>query len=309
MSDNDEIARLRHCLVELMSDARRPVRVGTDFAIRDRSLAQGLGGVVLSLVESDSEVRECIVDEAVKNVFEADIGWEKGSIRVTPAKISAEVQGENMGDLFLGRPAEIWTRTVFGLEVEADADSLFEAGPIQRPGLGHGDLSRELVRAIAAKSSCTLSHRELIPSGGWCNGSLGMIVALSWDMTLNVNSNWGELQQRIYALINDELQPSSRMDSSLCHGFSGIIAVGASLGRLAGDTDFIEFVDTTWRDYLNSEKLITPPSSTTSVDFSWLTGIAGLVWTDSILRRQPIINPLVPWDSLMYYNRLVNNGS
>ena len=73
--------------------------------------------------------------------------------------------------------------------------------------------------------------------------------------------------------------------------------------RICRQDMWIEILDESWIIFSNSEKFLSGRHDGTLCDYSWLTGISGIVWANAILRREPLLNPFVPWDSLLYNTR------
>jgi hypothetical protein len=175
-------------------------------------------------------------------------------------------------------------------------------GSITRPGLGHGELARDLALFInqQQKPPVPFHTQELeYESFGWCNGYGGLLVATGISDYLTTP---GKASQTLLELLDralDDLDSQFELEIGLCHGLAGLAVLTAGIGRTFSLPHHLDRAVNSFDKLLTRESLLRIPA-TLDVDASWLTGAAGVVWASSVMRKQPSINPIFPIDSSLF---------
>lgn len=307
-SATDEVAR--RLLSRLLVDLQRcggPVVVEDGRAAVGKALYSGEWGAALAYAElsrADQSSRWQLAAEALatadsrasgRGVFTGPEGRQialmaigRGGTRLARRALDAS------GDLMDGALGQIWKEICLGSRIEHPTlEPVATNGGL---GLAHGELGALVpsLRAISSDQLTDVGRRLRLP--GWCNGSAGLaavaLVAYRWT------------SDEAFLLIARTATRASLADSAdletdgLCHGTMGVLAVAAGIARASEDTTLelevrsraddvcARAAASGWR--LDSGKL---------ADQSWLTGIAGMAWGLTVLKRQPVVNPLSPADA------------
>ena len=289
---------LRDSLNNLLVDESLPVQASTNWATRTESLSTGLGGVRLAVLEYDrltrlSDWRFDAID--ITNVFSAEMPF-LDSPTLKDSKLYDSPKTEALGDVFLGYASKVWTHLVLH-EPIVELPFLDKPNDIVRPGLGHGELARDLVRcAIEEKWLSYLPSLGDVNGVGWCNGKSGLlsVLALCYEKSGNEDllNHIVELHDEIFVLAAEKLETT---EFGLCHGIAGVFACLAGSSRVLRDTVRSDQIKERFLEFQESINLtLLPPNL--NIDNSWLTGSAGFLWASCSIFQKPKLNPLFPSD-------------
>jgi hypothetical protein len=106
----------------------------------------------------------------------------------------------------------------------------------------------------------------------------------------------GFIVHSIDSLIDWVRDAPPHTEAGLCHGLTGALVVSAGLSRLVSDEKRLKKVEQTF-DEISDAGILTRYPADLALDLSWLTGVAGILWAEHVVRFRPIINPLFPPDS------------
>ena len=292
-------------LKDLLRFTHLPIQVAETWASRDDSISSGVGGLWLAL-NHQSAVR--IKDDAWESnssIFSASISNEVNGARLTHVGVELDARPPYLGDIFEGECGALWTAQVLSRQ-HRFVPVEYELGAIVRPGLGHGETVRNCYSILngeieASRVVEVLQQETYLAKAGWCNGLIGVAAAAGLIFaTFEKSSQLRELALNLaYEAIDRFHDYESEYDSGLCHGASGIFVVAVGIARFFKDKDLEGTVRASF-DRAVANTAFFEYSGDYTVDFSWLTGSAGVLWASKTMRNRPFINPLFPPDSLVW---------
>lgn len=300
---NEFIDSVQRDLEYLLGAHETPIQASRSWASRDVSLSTGTSGIFLALAESSVENVVIQFDSDIHNIFGAEIKEGSNGLRLENAAPDSEQ--DFLGDIFVGEANRIWSRFCLGIDQKSSLVTEGQ-GSINRPGLGHGELARDLARFINQTHNPAepFNTQELhFDSFGWCNGYAGLMVATGIYDNLTTP---GKASRPLLELLDRALQDLDsqvEQEIGLCHGLSGLAVVTAGISRSFSLPNHLERAINSFDKIVTAESLLRIPA-TLDVDASWLTGAAGVVWASRVIRKQPSINPIFPIDSSTFsYSR------
>jgi hypothetical protein len=288
-------------LAEIASDSRIPIQATESWAHRGVSVATGIAGIRLALFEQVRPMAPQKIEFShCTDIFSSSVTFEENQITFLSNDLTADSNG--LGDLFMGVCNQTWTDLVFNrFRFRAYSDSV--KGEIIRPGLGHGELARDLARWLASGKVDPFYSTELqIDAGGWCNGSAGALSALCVeDAFRKIESgrfkDWDELIEKT---LDWSRHVGLDAGISLCHGITGALVSLAATSRIRELPALAKEIETLSRQTIHEAQAPLHTDDEYISDISWLTGVAGCSWATAVIDHQPALNPIVPTDSLQW---------
>jgi len=297
---NKSTTSIEQDLEKLLEAEGTAIQASRSWASRDASLATGTSGIRLALAEASPEKLALRFDSEIHNIFGVELKTTANGLRLENA--TPFVEQDFLGDVFVGQANKIWSRFCLGLKQETSPVTNGQ-GSITRPGLGHGELARDLALFINQQQPLEPFHTQELDyeSFGWCNGYGGLLVATGISDYLN---SPGKASQALLELLDralEDLNSQSDHEIGLCHGLAGLAVLTAGIGRTFSLAHHLDRAINSFDKLLTRESLLRIPA-TLDVDASWLTGAAGVVWASSVMRKQPSVNPIFPIDSYLFMN-------
>jgi hypothetical protein len=133
---------------------------------------------------------------------------------------------------------------------------------------------------------------------GWCNGDAGLAVANQVHCEI-LDAGPSAREKSVSAAWRAVDTCDKSMPAGLCHGAAGVYAVAAGIGRGFGEPELLGAAQQGIQGVVlqaTSPRL----GSGLTIDHSWLTGIAGILWSLAVCTAVPVVNPLNPIDSLIW---------
>jgi Lanthionine synthetase C-like protein len=304
------VMKIKYAVVEATASvARRSPNVSAGLA----GLAMALGEAAVALGCADFGVLAETTLERLQVPYRREHrGFFMGQTGIDivracrPGGVIHEVDPGGLdGDVIAGGFGELWARACVLSRVGGVPTSISTLGN-SSPGMAHGHLGR-VAAAIATGLSPDIDLASLLPDvapalPGWCNGrvgdaaaavigrSCGALDSATWE-DFALARCWSALARVVHA-----------QDETLCHGTAGVLCVAAGVGRCLGAPDLIDAAAGTAESAVS--RLREPRlTNDQTIDNSWLTGRAGVLWALCAIRHRPAINPLIPPDSLMWSHR------
>jgi hypothetical protein len=300
--------------MRILNSSQIPVQVASGMANRERGLATGTDGIFLTLAEAANEGPKFAVDGVTcRQIFSAKVVLEDQTLIFSSP--GEAIHKRILGDIFDGACSELWTDLVFGRRPKVRA---FEAGArsVTTRGIGHGELIREFSLWVTRDWECGVkfeTSEATYDSFGWCNGNAGLLAILATERALNGNSNLDEDSRKTLEALVLAIEQGNFREIGLCHGLAGACVTALGVARTFKISGIEDRVRQAWT--LQAEKLRNAIPPHLEADASWLTGMAGVVWADAVLRNKPSVNPLLPIDSTAheanaqdYSNHLASNS-
>lgn len=257
-----------------------------------------------SLVEASSRVQGMglFAGPDGQRCSEAGVQWCLKGMREAPLDTSppAAMKGDP-GDLMDGLLSVLWARSCQGarpLMQLSDPGAAHWQG--KNPGIAHGRLGLWACQpeaAIPDELERLIALDTPTAGAGWCNGLAGGAVAALIGYDAGASDS---LKQAAREYARSAMGHLPLATDGLCHGTMGVLVIGAGVARCTGDQVLLAEVrkqgerllagmaTRAWR--LNPE-LVSDPS--------WLYGAAGIVWGALVISARPVVNPLLPPDSLL----------
>jgi hypothetical protein len=294
-----KLESLHRALEEISNSPFFAIQASEYSATRTESLATGKAGLELAIHEytrlSDESCKQIVFD-SIQNIFSCCF-VNNGGLVLTEPMLQKPQSPYLLGDVFNGYASEVWSNAVLNLN---QIDKQFEdkPGDVIRPGLGHGELSRDLAKWIVAREPRTFFPQLDEGLGiGWCNGKSGLLSALgvyfAYSNDPDALDSMDKLSDELFLETQSCLQS---VEYGLCHGISGSFVSMAGAARLAGKKDFLESLRISYGDWITKlNYTLIPPQLL--LDNSWLTGSSGVLWAYAVLEKTPEFNPIFPPDS------------
>jgi hypothetical protein len=294
-----KLESLHRVLEEILNSPMFAIQSSEYFATRTDSLATGKTGLELAIHEYkrvSDESCEQIKFDSIQNVFSSCFENNGAAVLTEPA-IQEPQSPEMLGDIFNGYASEVWSNAVLNL-TQIDKHYEDKPGEVIRPGLGHGELSRDLTKWIVTREPKTFFPQLDEGLGiGWCNGRSGLLSALGvYYAYSNDPDALDSMDNLLDELFLETLSCLQSLEYGLCHGISGSFVSMAGAARLTGKKDFLESLRIAYGDWLKKlNYTLIPPQL--FLDNSWLTGSSGVLWGYAVLEKTPEFNPIFPPDS------------
>lgn len=294
-----KLTTLNRILEEIVDSPLYTIQASEYSATRTGSLATGVSGLALAIHEhkrlSEKSPKQIRFD-SIQNIFSCHLENNDGLV-VTEPNFQKHPSPQLLGDIFSGYASEVWTNAVLNKNQKAKP---FQDSPAEvvRPGLGHGDLSRNLSKWIVAREPLTFFPKlDNVRGIGWCNGQSGLLSALGVYFSYsNDPAAINRIDKLLDDLLYDTLSILQKVEYGLCHGISGSFVTMAGAARLIGKQDFLESLRISFGEWFEKVNYtLIPPQL--YLDNSWLTGSAGVLWAHSVLEQPPEFNPIFPPDS------------
>lgn len=294
---------LQREISRILKDAHVPIVAGENWAARSRDLAAGLAGLRITVDDIFYRNINLVVHDACRDIFTSHVAENENINASIEFRNSPHFKvTEKLGDLFEGSCNLVWTDLVFARQSIQKLVNA-ETGQVTRPGLGHGELIRDFTlwysgnKFSRPKFETSDDDFELF---GWCNGKAGYLVIMTLASILGNSLPQKELLSLVDLLISElELETAASGGFSLCHGFSGAMAAALGTSRLLESEIRISKLQTLYATKFSSLDLANISNELT-VDCSWLTGVSGLLWIEKSMSKIPLVNPIVPFDSLLF---------
>jgi hypothetical protein len=305
------VVRIKYAVIEATaSEARRSANVSVGLA----GLAMALEEAAVALAVADFGVLAETTLERLRVPSRSDHrGFFMGQTGIDivracrPGGVIDEVDlGGLDGDIIAGGFAELWARACTHSRVGGAPISISTLDN-SSPGMAHGHLGR-VAAAIATGLSPDIDLASLLPdvapaSPGWCNGQVGDAAAAVIGRSCDVldSATWEDFAlARCWSALARVVDAE---DETLCHGTAGVLCVAAGVGRCLIAPELIEAAASTAESAVS--RLRQPRlTNDQTIDNSWLTGRAGVLWALCTIHHRPTINPLIPPDSLMWSHRV-----
>ena len=298
---------LRPSLLELTSvlgDSSRWIYSSVTNATRTNGLASGKFGLELAILENknssdwDELVNVCrsldpFQDDCIDFV---ESGLSKAIAdplrlsRLIDSRVGLTRNSANRSDAFVGVVSAAWALKVAGNPTLGPKDFIEVTLPVEnRFGFAHGIEGVETVNVLANTSFSPKSDRVAPKvNGGWCNGTVSSAAL--------VRLPGGEIDFNTVRECVTQLDQIGFLSSDgLCHGKAGVLVAVMGVARLTGDVELAKRCQKTFAETFRDLPLFRSESDTYS-DFSWLTGLAGIVWAHAVMLRPPLVNPICPDD-------------
>jgi hypothetical protein len=286
----------------LLEQRDRAVQATNGWASRGESFSTGLAGIRFALQATyGNYFSPGTQAPSLQNIFSART---KDSLNAAPILYNSDDETtlpETYGDVFVGRCSQVWTELTLGKDPQVSSRIPGE-GAVNRPGLGHGELIRELIEWLTqdkTERDAFVSTEQDFHSGGWCNGESGLLSAVCIARHFDPMTSYDEYIAHACAKLLEWARVSSDEECGLCHGVSGALVVVAGAGRLLQDDTIISHANDVFEE-LTSQQFNARIHTDFIVDASWLTGTAGLLWSSAAIKERPGINPLLPIDSRLF---------
>jgi hypothetical protein len=283
---------------EVLNEPQFPIQSGTNFASREEGLASGLSGLVLMSSAATNSISEQNFEHSkCRNIFTSNFSGQSFS------NGDPEVEPSILGDVFEGSANRVWTDLVFNRFIPRVHPNTLP-GNVVRTGLGHGELVREFVLWYSKVGSSPQDPFETseknLTTPGWCNGLAGEVAVQSLVAHVRPTiGNKNTLLASLDNLIDLFSEDFKSLEFGLCHGFSGSLVTALGVARQLGADSRAYKVREIFAN-LAQPDCIVDLAPGLYLDSSWLTGSAGLVWASKVMERIPLVNPLLPIDSLAY---------
>ena len=291
---------LTNALQNTLASDSHPLQAGTEYATRGSDLATGKSGLAMALTEAGVGYRGLALDVSrCSNVFTAELDVSSSGFRLFNAP--PPPSQNKLGDVFDGLASQSWTNLVLN-RPKPQVITDYSANDVIRPGLGHGDLIRDLVKWLSPWPNIEgdfVSSETVFDGVGWCNGKSGLLAANSVVFQLRPSENRRDLLGKLSAEVLDAVVREREGEYNLCHGWAGALVVVGSVARLIDRQDLEEQARATYQEKATPSSLLDMAPGFL-VDTTWLTGASGLLWGWLALNKPPIINPLVPHFSRTY---------
>jgi len=298
------IEDLAHNLTSVANSPSTPIQATKDWASRNLTLATGLGGINLALAEFGRSQGGVELDISATEVWGGQFQWNPltNTLKVHPTEDQSKK--DYLGDIFEGQCGLFWSSLILKTKFEeVTAEPKF--GAVSRPGIAHGNLIRDLYlwhQSVQYSTAPLFYSAEPIPNQpGWCNGVSGEIAAKV--VANSIQKNGDVLQNlsnyEVPTMLQLVSQSTLAAESGLCHGILGALVVAAGAARIAGDFDTLVSVQEMASGLFDNDLLLRYPDDLL-VDYSWLTGSAGVLWAILAIHRRPLLNPLLPFDSELW---------
>jgi|APGre2960657468_1045069.scaffolds.fasta_scaffold11985_3 hypothetical protein len=297
---------LAQSLFLILENNATPIMATEFWATREDSLATGKGGLLLSLFETGNlDVDSIEIAEIVEDLFDASLAIHGRQLIVNSPRHATSKESRVLGDIFTGFSAQVWTKLVLK-QTLPDSDFKVGFGSIDRPGLAHGNLIRELTQWLTSENierGKFDSSENSFEGSGWCNGRAGLAVSIAIAQYLDsaVNNYEEELLVIANQMLSNVKNDKHILEPSLCHGLPGVLVICSGIGRQINDDRLLNQSIQLFDELIDESILLRGPSDS-YIDNSWLTGTAGLLWANSAVHARPSINPLMPTDSKIYFD-------
>ena len=291
-------------LQDLLQFTHLPMQVAVNWASRDESIASGTAGLWLALNHHQAFNIDSDEYENQHSIFAASMLVNDDGPHLQATNFNTAGGSAYLGDVFEGACGAFWTAQVLS-RIYKFEQVASQAGAVIRPGLAHGSTIRNLYSLFACEIDAmnvveVLMEEASLARAGWCNGLIG--IAAASGMTIAQLGETPELREMTLDLTHRALKQfhvdEAEYDMGLCHGTSGVHVVAIGIARLLGDKNLESTVQESF-DRVLVERRIFEYSRDLKVDFSWLTGSAGVLWASKTMANTPFINPLFPPDSLI----------
>ena len=297
---------LAQSLVLILENNATPIMATEFWATRENSLATGRGGLLLSLFEVGKlNVESIQITGTVEDLFDASLSIHGRQLISNSSGDAASKESRVLGDIFTGFSAQVWTKLVLK-QALPNSDFKAGSGSIDRPGLAHGNMIRELTQWLTSENTERGkfdSSETTFEGSGWCNGRAGLAVSLAIAQYFDsaVNNYEEELLVIANQILSDVKNDKHLPEPSLCHGLPGVLVICSGIGRQINNDRLLRQSIQLFDELVDESILLRGPSDT-YIDNSWLTGTAGVLWANSAVRARPSINPLLPTDSKTYFD-------
>ena len=297
---------LAQSLVLILENNATPIMATEFWATRENSLATGKGGLLLSLFEVGKlNVESIQITGTVEDLFDASLSIHGRQLISNSSGDAASKESRVLGDIFTGFSAQVWTKLVLK-QTLPNSDFKAGSGSIDRPGLAHGNMIRELTQWLTSENTERGkfdSSETTFEGSGWCNGRAGLAVSLAIAQYFDsaVNNYEEELLVIANQILSDVKNDKHLPEPSLCHGLPGVLVICSGIGRQINNDRLLRQSIQLFDELVDESILLRGPSDT-YIDNSWLTGTAGVLWANSAVRARPSINPLLPTDSKIYFD-------
>ena len=288
-------------LSNVLRDDSLPVEAARTWASRGTSLSQGISGLTLALAEAcDPPLCSLVASTTVGSIFASTLTSHSDQARLEILDMPGAESELALGDVFAGYCSLVWTDLVLARPIRR-LDYQPGVGTVERPGVGHGDLIRDLVQWLLASEDARgefSSDDDVYDSGGWCYGQAGLAAVLA-IAKLNAGLSKGDesrLREMPAKLIEAAYCERADSEVGLCHGVAGMLVAAIGVARLYDDQVEIAAVQQAFDQIVDDQSMIKINESL-DVDCSWLTGLAGVVWAQQVMLRPPLINPIFPLDA------------
>jgi len=300
------VEKLAQSLLLLLENNATPIMATEFWASREEPLATGKGGLLLSLFETGKlNVDSIEVAGTIEDLFDASFKIQERQLIVSTPDHSIGEKSLFLGDLFTGFSAQVWTKLVLNQMLPAPVYGA-GIGAIERPGLAHGNLIRELAQWLTSQNADRgrfNPSENFFEGSGWCNGRAGLAASLAVAQNFDAeeNSYQEELLTIVRQMLSDAKEDVHLSEPSLCHGLPGVLVICSGIARQINDERLLVRSIQLFDELIDETILLRGPSAN-YIDNSWLTGTAGLLWAYSAVRARPSINPLMPTDSNAYFD-------
>jgi len=287
-------------------DPSRLIYASVSHASRTFGLASGVLGLQLALLENIEGVtmtdliRTC---KSLKPFNDQSIDFVESGLAkaiVDPIRFSQLIEGRiqemnslpDTSDAFVGVVSAAWAMVIAGHENFYPNNLNLVNLPVEnRFGFAHGLEGLEIVNSLA-KTNFRANTKRFEPKnpGGWCNGVIAYAALLA-SQDVNVDS---EITQLCMAQLD---QIHSLPSDGLCHGKAGVLVATMGIARTTNNVSLAQRCQEIFANLFLKLPSFNSEVDTYS-DFSWLTGLAGIVWAHAVMLRPPLVNPIVPNDRL-----------